>query len=117
MVSKRVILSMSLIIISISLINFGFARDYVFENHAKSGVSTRVPTFFNCQTHSPGGGGSGTAEHGTVTSNFVVQNKCGTANEPTNEYWYTSNPGFKGTDTVTIPASAGTNVVVKVTVE
>jgi hypothetical protein len=116
MLRKWIVMSIPLLIANLGAVNPSLSRDYVFENHARSGVPTRVRTFYDCQHHSPGGSGAGTAEHGTVASKFVVQNKCGNLNEPTNEYWYTSNPGFKGLDTVTIPATSGTNVVIKVTV-
>jgi hypothetical protein len=93
------------------------ATDLQFSAHAKSGEPTRVRTFFDCIRHSPGGGGGAFAEHGTVNVKFVTQKRCGNANEPTNEVWYTSPAGFKGTDTVTIPISGATRVSIDVTVE
>ena len=94
-----------------------YARESQFQAHAKSGEPTRIRTFYNCKRHLPGGGGGAFVEHGTVTVKYVIQNRCGNANEPTNEIWYTSTPGFKGLDTVTLPLGGRTKVNIEVTVE
>jgi hypothetical protein len=93
------------------------ARDMMFESHAKAGTPARIRTFFDCRRHSPGGTGGGMAEHGTVVAKFTSENRCGSANEPVNQIWYTSSPGFKGVDTVTIPVASSLNVIIKVTVD
>ena len=116
MLSRKLIFGVAICIISIPQPIFA-ARDFTFESHAKSGVPSRIRTFFDCQRHSPGATGGGTAEHGTVVAKFVTQNRCGNPNEPTNEIWYTSTPGFKGVDTVTIAASGNVNVIIEVTVD
>lgn len=92
------------------------ARDVIFGAHTKTGAPTLIRTFFNCIRHVPGGNGAAIAEHGSAELKFVTGAHCGNANEPANEVWYTSNPGFKGIDNVTIPVGPWTNVIVRVTV-
>jgi hypothetical protein len=84
---------------------------------AISGQPTHIWNFFNCRTHFPMGTTGSFVEHGTVTvKELSTQNRCGNANEPAREVWYTSPPGFKGIDTITFPAGSG-RVIFEVTVQ
>jgi phosphate/sulfate permease len=89
--------------------------DRVGSKNAKSGEATRIWMFFNCNSHAPFSG-TGFVEHGTLSFKDAVSNKCGNASEPVREVWYTSNPGFTGADTVTIPTGSKGSVVISVAV-
>jgi hypothetical protein len=66
--------------------------------------------YYNCVKHfAPGR--SGTAEHGTVEGKSSTGNACNNPNEPVEEMWYTSAPGFKGVDTVTFPTSGNADTI------
>ena len=70
--------------------------------HAKSGQPTDIGFFSDCQTHIPSEYSS-FVEHGTVSFTNFFKNQCGNPHEPVKKIWYTSTPGFKGSDTVTFP--------------
>ena len=93
------------------------AYTYQSRAHAKSGQATLIKLSFDCRYHSPSGGRGAFVEHGTVTAKSVVLNQCGNANEPGYEIWYTSTPGFKGIDHVTIPFSRSGKILIEVTLE
>jgi hypothetical protein len=83
----------------------------VLNKYAKSGQPTLIYTFWSCSDTPPGGANGSFVEHGTVTTRDVILHKCGDVFEsapgmdvPGREIWYTSNPGFTGLDTVTIPS-------------
>jgi hypothetical protein len=72
-----------------------------YNSHAQSGEARRIWMFYGCRHHAPSA--PAFVDHGSVTYKDGVQNRCGNANEPVWEAWYTSAPGFKGLDKVTIP--------------
>jgi hypothetical protein len=82
-----------------------------YQKEAPSGKPTRIFTFFNCTLHKPWYG-TAFVEHGTVAYKETTQKRCGNASEPAREVWYTSPPGYKGTDTVTFPFGSSSTVFV-----
>jgi hypothetical protein len=74
-----------------------------YNAHAKSGQTSLIGHLYSCSSHVPPGDGGYHVDHGTITLKDVTYNACGNPNEPTREVWYTSVPGFKGTDKVTFP--------------
>src|SRR5271165_4469433 len=82
---------------------------------SKSGKPVLVGAFVDCRNHVPY---SGTAfvQHGTVTMKSLTINRCGNPKEPTNAYWYTSEPGFKGLDEGNFSYTSGSAIIVHVTV-
>ena len=74
-----------------------------YSKHAKSGEATRIWSFYSCTTHAPSSPSGAFVEHGSVVYKDATIDRCGNANEPAREVWYTSNAGFKGLDKVTIP--------------
>jgi hypothetical protein len=78
---------------------------------AKSGVPTKMFTWVNCITHKPYEG-TLFVQHGTIEYKDSTTTLCGTAAEPSRELWYTSTPGFKGADTLSIPRGLEIDVTV-----
>ena len=74
-----------------------------YSSHAKSGETKRIWMFYDCRHHAPSAPNGAFVDHGKVTFKEGVQNRCGNDNEPVWEVWYTSVPGFNGSDKVTIP--------------
>jgi hypothetical protein len=56
--------------------------------------------FFNCGVRGAYPNATGTASHGTVTTQDATRNRCGNRNHPVVLTVYTPNPGFRGTDRV-----------------
>ncbi len=84
---------------------------------AKSGQLTHIWNFFLCtRSRVPAGANGFFVEHGTVTIKDVTQNRCGSANWPAREVWYTSPPGFRGVDTITFPMGQSA-IILNVAVE
>jgi hypothetical protein len=73
------------------------------------GEPTRIFTFLNCMFHKPWYG-TAFVEHGSIAYKEVTQRRCGNADEPARDVWYTSPPGYKGTDTVTFPFGSSSTV-------
>jgi hypothetical protein len=58
----------------------------------KSGVPTRVQSYFVCVARGGVGlGTSGAARHGTITVREGRENRCGMRDYPVAELWYTSH--------------------------
>lgn len=74
-----------------------------YSSHATSGEGKRIWMFYDCRHHAPSAPNGAFVDHGSVTYKDGVHDRCGNANEPVWEVWYTSTPGFKGSDKVTIP--------------
>lgn len=104
------------IAIGAAICSFQLAQAAEHSVQARSGQPTHIWNFYNCQTHNRTGDGGSFVEHGTVSVRDVTQNRCGNANEPAREVWYTSAPGFKGMDKVTFPIGQG-QIVFHVTVQ
>jgi hypothetical protein len=71
-----------------------------YKKEVLSGKPTRLLTFLNCTSHTPYYG-TAFVDHGVLAYKATTQRRCGNASEPVREVWYTSPPGYKGTDTVT----------------
>jgi hypothetical protein len=82
---------------------------------AKSGVPVFLENFIDCRTHTPFEGRA-FVQHGTVTMKHVTIDYCSNSKEPANQYWYTSNPGFRGMDEVNFPLASGSALIVHLTV-
>ena len=78
----------------------------IYEKTAQSGKPTRLFSFFNCGRHVIAIARGAFVEHGTIEYKDATQKRCGNADEPVVEVWYTSNPGFVGVDVVTMPMGA-----------
>ncbi|MGO8797599.1 MAG: hypothetical protein ACLQE9_05000 [Roseiarcus sp.] len=96
------------------------AYHYYVERTAAAGAPTHVWTFYNCincigRKRWPFSG-SAFVEHGTVEFKDSVKNRCGLANLPTREVWYTSAPGFSGLDKLTFPRGHGRPEIIAVIV-
>ena len=104
------------ILCAVSLLAIAFAASPAsaseYSKQAKSGEKTLLYRFYDCTRHVPGGQAGATAANGTVTIEDTHLNKCGNPQEPARLVWYTSNPGFKGMDTVTFPAGRGGNSMI-----
>ena len=100
-------LAMAAILAPPQAVTAGAYRTYV-ERSVQSGAPTRIWTFYNCigRKHSPFAG-TAFSEHGSVIFKEVPKNRCGIADVPTREVWYTSNPVFTGVDKVTFPRGRG----------
>jgi hypothetical protein len=87
--------------------------------HAKSGTPKLIQVYFDCKNHLRFGDTGRFVEHGTITIKDAVQQRCGNANEPVKEIWYTSEPGFVGVDSVTqvFPGIIPHRFVIKVVVQ
>jgi hypothetical protein len=84
----------------------------------KSGVPTRVFTWFNCEARGgPGYGATGVARHGTISVREARQNRCGMTDYPVAELWYTSQAGFRGRDELFLFSQWGSRTSKTVTVE
>jgi hypothetical protein len=84
----------------------------------KSGVPTRVETYFVCENRGGVGlGTTGTARHGTITVREGRQNRCGMRDYPVAEVWYTSHPGYRGRDELVLIGHFGQRMWKTVTVE
>ncbi len=81
----------------------------------KSGVPAFIGNFVNCIDHSPYEG-TAFVQHGKVTMKRITINHCGNPKEPATQYWYVSDPGFKGLDEVNFPLASGSTLIVHVTV-
>jgi hypothetical protein len=108
-VSSGVALGAMAIVVMLALPQSGRAFGTNYQKEASSGKPTRIFTFFNCMLHKPWYG-TAFVEHGTVAYKQVTQKRCGNASEPAREVWYTSPPGYKGTDTVTFPIGSSSTV-------
>ena len=87
----------------------------LYHRSAKSGEPTLVHTNYNCSNHSPSLLYRGFfVRHGTGEVRKSTRNRCGNANEPVEELWYTSNPGFVGEDEVIFPSNSGISVISRV---
>jgi hypothetical protein len=73
-----------------------------WHRHAKSGQPADIGFFWDCKTHIPLDFTS-FIEHGTISFRDSFKNRCGNAQEPVKEIYYTSTPGFKGNDTAIFP--------------
>lgn len=94
------------------------ARESIFTAHAKSGEPSRIRIFFDCRTHAPVSNVTGAfVEHGSVSFKDSVRDFCGVVGLPVREVWYTSDPGFKGVDRVSIPRALRFQTIIDVTVE
>jgi hypothetical protein len=91
-------------------------RTYVVRS-AASGVPTHIWTFYNCvgRVHYPFSG-TPFAEHGAVAFREVAKTRCGVADLPTREVWYTSIAGFAGVDRLVFPRGHGRSEILAVTV-
>jgi hypothetical protein len=87
-----------------------------WHRQAKSGQPTHIGSFSDCRTHFPLEG-SAFVEHGTVSFTDAFENKCGNPHEPAKVIWYTSKPGFKGSDTVRFPRGNGYRSLFDIVVE
>jgi hypothetical protein len=88
---------------------------YVRSVETKSGVPVVIGNFISCIDHSPFEG-TAFVEHGKVTMKRVTINHCGNPKEPATQYWYVSDPGFKGIDEVNFSSTSGSALLVHVTV-
>jgi hypothetical protein len=124
----RVILRLSVYLCSVVLVISSAlsatAANRVLNKYAKSGQPTLIYTFWSCSDKPPGGGNGSFVEHGTVTTREVVLHKCADVFEsapgvdvPAREIWYTSNPGFTGLDTVTIPSPGRSGHIIRILVQ
>jgi len=81
----------------------------------KSGVPVFIGNFVSCIDHSPYEG-TAFVQHGKVTMKRITINHCGNPKEPATQYWYVSDPGFKGLDEVNFPLASGSTLIVHITV-
>ena len=81
----------------------------------KSGVPVMIGGFVDCISHTPYDGGA-FVQHGKVTMKRVTLNQCGNPKEPATQYWYVSDPGFKGVDEANFSLASGSAVIVHITV-
>jgi hypothetical protein len=114
-VSKSKIAGLAFIAIAFGVIPTASAGTRTKEVNAKAGVPTLLFVWYDCVRHFPYQG-TAFVENGTLTYKDAVRNRCGGANEPARELWYTSNSGFTGTDNVTVPGRAGAGLAIRVMV-
>ena len=81
----------------------------------KSGVPVFIENFVSCIDHSPYEG-TAFVQHGKVTMKRITVSQCGNPKEPATQYWYVSDPGFKGVDEVNFSYASGSTLIVHVTV-
>jgi hypothetical protein len=113
--SLRVALEAIAIVAVLGLPQSGHAWGLTYHVQVPSGKPTRIFIFMSCATHQPWYGAA-FVEHGAVAYKDVTLKKCGSDREPAREVWYTSTPGYKGTDTVTFP-SGPTSAVLYISVQ
>jgi len=87
----------------------------VLTGQAWSGVPVFIGNFVSCIDHSPYEG-TAFVQHGKITMKRITINHCGNPKEPATQYWYVSDPGFKGLDEVNFPLASGSTLIVHVTV-
>jgi hypothetical protein len=93
-----------------------FSIPVVRHVETKSGAPVFIGNFVSCQDHSPYEG-TAFVQHGKVSMKRVTINHCGNPKEPATQYWYVSDPGFKGADEVNFPlAGSGSTLIVHITV-
>ena len=68
----------------------------------KHGVQTRVATAWDCRQPDVAPAVFAHAENGTVTTKYGTGPSCGRASMRITGVFYTSNPGFKGTDKLVV---------------
>jgi hypothetical protein len=92
-----------------------FSIPVVRHVETKSGVPVFIENFISCRDHSPYEG-TAFVQHGKVTMKRVTLNQCGNPKEPATQYWYVSDPGFKGVDEANFSLASGSAVIVHITV-
>ena len=80
-----------------------------------SGVPTRIWRFYNCHNHIPSER-TAFVDHGRLDYRQSATDRCGNANEPVREIWYTSPAGYHGADSIVFPGKRHPHTIILVTV-